>query len=81
MKLPYRRRVLHLAAGAAALPVFPRTAGAQSYPSRPVRWIVGFAPGEGDGEFEVAVSSALVHLELPVIKFWTTYQMLAQNAG
>ena len=48
MKLPHRRRVLHLAAGAAALPVFPRTAGAQSYPSRPVHWIVGFAPGGGN---------------------------------
>src|SRR6516162_200671 len=47
MKLP-RRQFLHLAAGTAALPVFPRAAGAQSYPSRPVRWIVGFAPGGGN---------------------------------
>jgi tripartite-type tricarboxylate transporter receptor subunit TctC len=37
---------LHLAAGAAALPVFPRVARAQAYPSRPVRIIVGFAPGQ-----------------------------------
>jgi tripartite-type tricarboxylate transporter receptor subunit TctC len=48
MKLPHRRKFLHLAAGAAALPVFPRAARAQSYPSRPVRWIVGFAPGGGN---------------------------------
>src|SRR4029079_8254702 len=47
MKLP-RRQFLHLAAGVAALPVFARAAGAQSYPSRPVRWIVGFAPGGGN---------------------------------
>lgn len=44
MKLP-RRSFLHLAAGAAALPAVSRIATAQSYPSRPVRWIVGFPPG------------------------------------
>jgi tripartite-type tricarboxylate transporter receptor subunit TctC len=44
MKLP-RRQFLHLAAGAAALPAVSRFAGAQAYPSRPVRWIVGVAPG------------------------------------
>jgi tripartite-type tricarboxylate transporter receptor subunit TctC len=46
MKLP-RRNFLHLAAGAAALPVISRIAQAQTYPSRPVRWIVGFPPGGG----------------------------------
>jgi tripartite-type tricarboxylate transporter receptor subunit TctC len=44
MKLP-RRKFLHLAAGAAALPAVSRVATAQAYPSRPVRLIVGFAPG------------------------------------
>src|SRR5438128_592152 len=44
MKLP-RRRFLHLAAGAAALPVSSRLAKAQAYPSRPVRIIVGFGAG------------------------------------
>ena len=44
MKLP-RRTFLHLAAGAAALPVVPRFAEAQAYPARPVHLIVGFAPG------------------------------------
>ena len=44
MKLS-RRQFLHLAAGAAALPVVSRFAWAQAYPSRPVRIIVGFAPG------------------------------------
>ena len=42
MKLP-RRTFLHLAAGAPALPVLSRIARAQSYPTRPVRIIVGFA--------------------------------------
>jgi hypothetical protein len=40
-----RRRFLHLAAGAAALPTLPSIARAQAYPSRPVRIIVGFPPG------------------------------------
>jgi tripartite-type tricarboxylate transporter receptor subunit TctC len=44
MKLP-RRHFLHLAAGTAALPAMRRIAWAQAYPSRPVRIIVGFAPG------------------------------------
>jgi tripartite-type tricarboxylate transporter receptor subunit TctC len=45
MKLPHRRRFLHLAAGAAALPVFPRSARAQTYPTRPIRLVVPFPPG------------------------------------
>jgi tripartite-type tricarboxylate transporter receptor subunit TctC len=45
MKLPHRRQFLHLAAGAAALPAVSRVARAQTYPSRPVRIIVGFAAG------------------------------------
>jgi len=45
MKLPHRRQFLHLAAGIATLPVMSRLAGAQAYPSRPVRIIVGFPPG------------------------------------
>jgi tripartite-type tricarboxylate transporter receptor subunit TctC len=44
MKLP-RRNFLHLLACAAALPVLSRFAGAQAYPSRPVRIIVGFPAG------------------------------------
>src|SRR6516225_7830352 len=43
MKLP-RRNFLHLAAGAAALPAVSRIAWAQTYPSRPVRIFVPFAP-------------------------------------
>jgi len=47
MRLP-RRHFLHLAAGAAALPALSRLACAQSYPTRPVRWIVGFTPAGGN---------------------------------
>jgi len=42
---PHRRQFLHLAAGAAALAGVSRIAAAQSYPARPVRVMVGFAPG------------------------------------
>jgi tripartite-type tricarboxylate transporter receptor subunit TctC len=44
MKLP-RRKFLHLAAGAAALPALPRVASALDYPTRPVHLLVGFAAG------------------------------------
>jgi tripartite-type tricarboxylate transporter receptor subunit TctC len=44
VKFP-RRQVLHLLTGAVALPVAPRFAAAQAYPTRPVRLIVGFAAG------------------------------------
>src|SRR6266498_3291122 len=40
-----RRRLLHLAAAAVALPALSRLASAQTYPSRPVHWIVSFAAG------------------------------------
>jgi hypothetical protein len=42
MKL-LRRKFLHLAAGAAAMPAASRMAGAQTCPTRPVRIVVGFA--------------------------------------
>jgi tripartite-type tricarboxylate transporter receptor subunit TctC len=43
MKIP-RREFLHLAAGAVALPTVSVIARAQTYPTRPVRLIVGFPP-------------------------------------
>src|SRR5882672_1921887 len=47
MKLP-RRKFLHLAAGAAALPLAPHAARAQAYPARPVRIVVVVAAGGGN---------------------------------
>ena len=44
MKLP-RRKFLRLAAGVAVLPAVARIAAAQTYPTRPVRLVVGYAPG------------------------------------
>jgi tripartite-type tricarboxylate transporter receptor subunit TctC len=43
---PPRRKFLHLAAGAAVLPAVSRVSRAETYPARPVRIIVGFAPGQ-----------------------------------
>jgi len=40
-----RRTMLQLATGAAALPLMPRLARSQSYPARPIRWVVPFPPG------------------------------------
>ena len=44
MRFP-RRQFLHLAAGAAVLPVLANVARAQAYPARPVRVIVPYSPG------------------------------------
>ena len=44
-----RRRFLHLAAGAAVLPIASRAGAVQTYPSRPVRIVTGFAAG-GSGD-------------------------------
>src|SRR6188474_1244766 len=43
-----RRNVLRLTTGAAALAAMSPTAWAQAYPSRPVKWVVGFAPAGGN---------------------------------
>ena len=50
MELP-RRRFLHLAAGAAALPAASRIAQAQGYPSRPITMIVPFPAGGATDTF------------------------------
>ncbi len=42
-----RRRFLSLAGAAVAVPAMSRAARAQAYPSRPLRWVVGFPPGGG----------------------------------
>jgi tripartite-type tricarboxylate transporter receptor subunit TctC len=44
MKFP-RRQFLHLAAAAAALPAASQIARTETYPDRPVHWIVGAPPG------------------------------------
>ena len=43
----HRRRLLQLAAGAAALPALPHPAWAQGYPARPVQLVVAYPPGSG----------------------------------
>ena len=58
MKLP-RRRFLHLAAGAATLPVVSRNARAQGYPTRPVRIVVPYAAGASPDIIARLVGQAL----------------------
>ena len=58
MNLP-RRRFLRLAGAAAALPAISRIAWTQSYPTRPVRIIVGFPPGGGVDITERLLAQAL----------------------
>jgi len=45
MKVPHRRQFLHLATAAAALPAVSRFAWAQTYPTRPVRIVIGLPAG------------------------------------
>jgi hypothetical protein len=54
-----RRRFLHLAAAAVALPAVPRIARAQTYPTRPVRIVVGFSRRDGACEDEGDLESRL----------------------
>jgi len=58
MRLP-RRKFLHLAAGAAALPGLPPIARAQSYPSRPVRFIVPFPAGQASDTIARLIGQSL----------------------
>jgi tripartite-type tricarboxylate transporter receptor subunit TctC len=69
-----RRRLLHLAGGAAALPGLSRTAGAQAYPSRYLRLIVPFAPGGG---FD-AVAHPLAHR---LSEIWGQQVVIENRAG
>jgi tripartite-type tricarboxylate transporter receptor subunit TctC len=67
MKLP-RRQLLHLAAGAAALPVVSRFASAQSYPTRPISMIVPFpAGGPTDAVARIMAEPMRAALGEPVI--------------
>jgi len=58
MQLP-RRQFLRMAAGAVALPVLPRVARAQAYPTRPVRLVVGFPPAGGADIFARLMGQSL----------------------
>jgi tripartite-type tricarboxylate transporter receptor subunit TctC len=61
MKLP-RRKFLHLAAGAAALPAMARSARAQAWPSRNIRMVVPFGAGFGVDVIARIIASRLSEL-------------------
>ena len=63
-----RRQFLYLAAGAAVLPVLPRLAGAQAYPSRPVTMIVPVpAGGAMDAVARIVAEGMKASLGQPVV--------------
>jgi|SRR5215467_3333220 len=68
MKLPHRRKFLHLAGGAAALPVVSSVARAQAYPTRPINIIVPFPPGgNSEGIVRFLAERLALSLGQPVI--------------
>ena len=73
MKLP-RRRFLHLAAGAAALPAVSRIPRAQAYPGRPITMIVPFAAGgPNDRIGRIMAERMQVPLGQPFTIEWTLH--------
>src|SRR6188474_1417574 len=63
-----RRNFLYLAAGAAALPALSRFASAQTYPTRPITLVHGFAPGGGvDTTARIVAEGLSRRLGQPVI--------------
>jgi hypothetical protein len=63
-----RRKILHLAAGAAVLPAMPRSAEAQTYPTRPITMIVPFpAGGPNDVIARIIAERMRSTLEQPII--------------
>jgi tripartite-type tricarboxylate transporter receptor subunit TctC len=72
MEFP-RRRFLHLAAAATALPVVSRIARAQTYPTRPITMIVPFAPG--------GVSDVMGRMMAGPMREFLGQPIIIENAG
>src|SRR4051812_37322948 len=57
--MPHRREFLSLAAGVAAMPAMSRIALSETYPSRPVRFVVGFPAGNAPDIIGRVIGQAL----------------------
>jgi tripartite-type tricarboxylate transporter receptor subunit TctC len=67
LKFP-RRQFLHLATGAAALPLLPHIARSQAYPSRPITMVVAFPAGGGsDAAARVIAERMRTSLGQPIL--------------
>jgi tripartite-type tricarboxylate transporter receptor subunit TctC len=68
MELAHRRNLLHLAAGAVALPAVSRIARAQTYPTRPITAVVPFpAGGPTDAVARIMAERMRAALGQPII--------------
>jgi hypothetical protein len=81
MKLPHRRKFLHLASGAAVLPALSRVARGQAYPTRPVRLIVGLAAGSGVDVLARLMGQWLLALMLHQIPVENRFRPLQKSGG
>jgi tripartite-type tricarboxylate transporter receptor subunit TctC len=73
MKLPHRRQFLHLAAGAAVLPVLASFAWGQAWPTQPVTLVVPFGAGGG--------TDVAARIIAPRISELLGQQVVVENVG
>src|SRR6267143_847625 len=72
-----RRQILQLGAAAVAAPALPQSAPVLDYPTRPLRWIVGFPPGGGADTVSGLIDFPLVLVVNPSTPARTVAEFIA----